>query len=220
MGLKRKVEVREGQKVIQPKQHPGEAAAHYWKNLLRPAYSARLPKDAEEGGCGVTGFACNIPVSGRHIFEPSVQMHNRGNGKGGGIAAVGLEADKLGVDQETLEEDFLLQIALLDETVLPDLEEQFIRPHFQVDHEAFLQTIDDYRDLPGLEMKPPAVKRYFVRVKPDVSRPFSKRAAAWKTFRPKRRKRNSSIRIPFNSTRATTAPWGKRGPLSFPTAAT
>ena len=25
--------------------------------------------EAEEGGCGVTGFACSIPVSGRHIFE-------------------------------------------------------------------------------------------------------------------------------------------------------
>ena len=73
--------------------------------------------EAEEGGCGVTGFACNIPVSGRHIFEPSVQMHNRGNGKGGGIAAVGLEANKLGVDQETLDKDFLLQVALLDPAV-------------------------------------------------------------------------------------------------------
>ena len=77
--------------------------------------------EAEEGGCGVTGFACNIPVSGRHIFEPSVQMHNRGNGKGGGIAAVGLEAGKLGVDQATLESDFLLQVAILDLAVLPDL---------------------------------------------------------------------------------------------------
>ncbi|MCX5798367.1 MAG: hypothetical protein NTU90_02165, partial [Proteobacteria bacterium] len=64
--------------------------------------------EAEEGGCGVTGFACNIPVSGRHIFEPSVQMHNRGNGKGGGLAAVGLVPDALGVDRETLDKDFLL----------------------------------------------------------------------------------------------------------------
>ena len=38
----------------------------------------------EEGGCGVTGFICSIPVTGKNIFEPSVQMHNRGNGKGGG----------------------------------------------------------------------------------------------------------------------------------------
>jgi glutamate synthase domain-containing protein 1 len=141
---------------------------------LQPVYPARIPKDAEEGGCGVTGFACNIPVSGRHIFEPSVQMHNRGNGKGGGIAAVGLGAKQLGVDEKTLEEDFLLQVALLDETILPALEEKYLRPHFQVHHEAFLETIDDWRDLPGLDMKPPAVKRYFVRVKPDSLKHFQK----------------------------------------------
>ena len=141
---------------------------------LRPVSSAHILKDAEEGGCGVTGFACNIPVSGRHIFEPSVQMHNRGNGKGGGIAAVGLGAKQLGVDEKTLEEDFLLQVALLDETILPALEEKYIRPHFQVHHEAFLETIDDWRDLPGLDTKPPAVKRYFVRVKPDSLRHFQK----------------------------------------------
>ena len=56
-----------------------------------------LWKAEEEGGCGVTGFACSIPVSGRHIIEPSCQMHNRGNGKGGGIAAVGLSPEDLGV---------------------------------------------------------------------------------------------------------------------------
>lgn len=128
--------------------------------------------EVEEGGCGVTGFACSIPVSGRHIFEPSVQMHNRGNGKGGGLAAVGLTPAKLGVDQETLDEDFLLQVALLDESVLPEMEERFIRPHFRVDHESFLETVDDYRDIPGLDVKPPAVKRYFVRVKPEALTAF------------------------------------------------
>ncbi len=135
-----------------------------------------LPRrtEAEEGGCGVTGFACNIPVSGRHIFEPSVQMHNRGNGKGGGIAAVGLEAAKLGVDQATLESDFLLQIAILDPTVLPELEMRFIRPNFQVDLEAFVPTVDDFRDVPGLEIEPPQVKRYFVRVQPRVLAAFQK----------------------------------------------
>lgn len=135
-----------------------------------------LPRrtESEEGGCGVTGFACNIPVSGRHIFEPSVQMHNRGNGKGGGIAAVGLEAAKLGVDQATLESDFLLQIAILDPTVLPELEIRFIRPNFQVDLEAFVPTVDDFRDIPGLEIEPPQVKRYFVRVQPGVLAAFQK----------------------------------------------
>ncbi len=134
-------------------------------------------KEAEEGGCGVTGFACSIPVSGRHIFEPSVQMHNRGNGKGGGIAAAGLDAAQLGVSQSVLDEDFCIQVSLLDETALAEMEAKFIHPHFRVDHESFLDTVDDYRDVPGLEMKPPAVKRYFVRVKPDALERFQKERA-------------------------------------------
>jgi glutamate synthase domain-containing protein 1 len=137
-----------------------------------PSRQTRI--EAEEGGCGVTGFACNIPVSGRHIFEPSVQMHNRGNGKGGGLAAVGLTPGKLGVDQKILDEDFLLQIALLDESILHEMEARFIRPYLRVDHEAFVDTVDDYRDIHGLEVKPPAVKRYFVRVKPEVLVHFQK----------------------------------------------
>jgi glutamate synthase domain-containing protein 1 len=142
------------------------------RRYLKTPQPTSTPDDADEGGCGVTGFACTIPVSGRHIFEPSVQMHNRGNGKGGGIAAVGLVADQLGVSQRLLEDDYLLQIALLDESVLPELEKTFIRPNFRVDHEGFLETIDDYRDLPGLEVKPPVVKRYFARVKPEVVERF------------------------------------------------
>ena len=63
----------------------------------------RTPKREDEGGCGVTGFAANIPLPGRHIFEPSVQMHNRGNGKGGGIAAVGFDPEQLGVTREILD---------------------------------------------------------------------------------------------------------------------
>jgi glutamate synthase domain-containing protein 1 len=134
----------------------------------------RTEVEAEEGGCGVTGFACSIPVSGRHIFEPSVQMHNRGNGKGGGLAAVGLVPARLGVNQEILDSDFLLQVALLDEAALPEVESRFVRPFFRVNHEGFIDTIDDYRDIPGLDVKPPAVKRYFVRVKADVLAAFQK----------------------------------------------
>ena len=74
-----------------------------------------FPRSPEaEGGCGVTGFACSIPVGGRHIYEPSIQMRNRGNGKGGGVAACGLVPEDLGVSREVLDEDYILQIALLD----------------------------------------------------------------------------------------------------------
>jgi len=140
------------------------------KDKKNPA--GRRNVEAEEGGCGVTGFACSIPVSGKHIFEPSVQMHNRGNGKGGGLAAVGLCPEKLGVSREILDAYFLLQVALLDESVLPEMEARFIHPHFLIEHEAFVETVDDYRDIKGLEVKPPAVKRYFARVKPEVIEQF------------------------------------------------
>ncbi|HMK65555.1 MAG TPA: glutamate synthase, partial [Thermodesulfobacteriota bacterium] len=150
-----------------------KSRAHLLKST-NPALLLPRQPEAEEGGCGVTGFACSIPVSGRHIYEPSVQMHNRGNGKGGGIAAVGLDAGKLGVDQNTLETDFLLQIALLDPTVEKELEDRYIRPFFRIDHEAFVPTVKDFREVPGLEIKPPDVKRYFVQVKPEALAAFQK----------------------------------------------
>jgi len=47
-------------------------------------FGRRNVKPSDEGGCGVTGFASNVPVAGRHILEPSIRMLNRGNGNGGG----------------------------------------------------------------------------------------------------------------------------------------
>ncbi|MEW6616714.1 MAG: glutamate synthase [Thermodesulfobacteriota bacterium] len=121
-----------------------------------------------EGGCGVTGFACSVPVRGKHIFEPSKQMHNRGNGRGGGIAAMGFDHKAMGVSKEVLEEDYILQIAVLEEEVMSNLENRFIKPFFRVDFSECLPHIDDYRDIPGMIVCPPEIWRYFVRVKPDV----------------------------------------------------
>ncbi len=89
------------------------------------------PTEAE-GGCGVTGLICSEPVNGRHVFQPSIRMHNRGNGKGGGIAAVGISADQLDIDQSVLEECYLLHIALLDTAIQDDMERRFIDPHFSM----------------------------------------------------------------------------------------
>jgi glutamate synthase domain-containing protein 1/glutamate synthase domain-containing protein 3 len=121
-----------------------------------------------EGGCGVTGFACSIPVRGKHIFEPSRQMHNRGNGRGGGIAAMGFDHNMLGVSEEILEEDYMLQIAVLEQGIMDDVEKHFIEPCFHVHFSEAIPHVDDYRDIPGLEVRPPDVWRYFVRVKGDV----------------------------------------------------
>ena len=129
-------------------------------------------KVEEEGGCGVTGFACSIPVSGRHIFEPSIQMHNRGNGKGGGIAAVGFSHEELGVTPSVLQKDYLIQIALLDPQIRETIEEQCIKPFLDVDKAERIPTVDDYKMIEGLETRPPDVWRYFARVKEKVLERF------------------------------------------------
>src|SRR5512136_473362 len=95
-------------------------------------------KGEEEGGCGVVGFCCSQPVRGRHIYEPSKQMHNRGNGKGGGIAAVGFVPEQLGVSRQVLDENYMLHIAMLDPNVRAEVEREFITPHFDVAASAAL----------------------------------------------------------------------------------
>jgi glutamate synthase domain-containing protein 1 len=150
-----------------------EQLLHSRRGMLGPGSPCSEPKAAEEGGCGVTGFISTIPVRGRHIYEPSVQMHNRGNGKGGGIAAVGLVPEQMGVSQEVLDSHYLIQIALLDAACQPEVERQFIAPHFDVALSARVPRVRDFHDVPGLEVQPPDVHRYFVRAKPGVLQAFA-----------------------------------------------
>jgi glutamate synthase domain-containing protein 1/glutamate synthase domain-containing protein 3 len=130
--------------------------------------SSEIKKEAEEGGCGVVGFCCSEPAAGKHIYEPSRQMHNRGNGKGGGIAAVGFVSEQMGVSREVLENYYMLHVAFLDDKVRPEIEKQFITPNFDIAAMSQLDKVDDWKTVPGLEVKPPDVCRYFVRVKPAV----------------------------------------------------
>ncbi len=141
------------------------------KQMGRSEFSSNLKRE-DEGGCGVTGFASSIPVAGRHIFEPSVRMHNRGNGKGGGIAAVGFNPDMLGVTQGVLDSHYLLNLALLNPDSLDAVKKSLVMPFFDVAKEEMLDHIPDYRELEGLEVKPPDIWRAFVRVKPDVLKQF------------------------------------------------
>lgn len=142
------------------------------KSLVKDIPCTRYSETEAEGGCGVTGFACSIPVRGKHIFEPSRQMHNRGNGRGGGIVAMGFDHNMLGVSEEILEQDYILQIAVLEDGVMDDLEQRFIEPWFKVDFTESIPHLTDYRYVAGLEVRPPDVWRYFVRVKPQVLKAF------------------------------------------------
>ncbi len=140
--------------------------------LLNDQCRATRAEEAAEGGCGVLGFAANLPIAGRHVLAASRQMHNRGNGKGGGIAMVGLDPQQARVDTSTLESHYMLQVALLDPSSRQELESRFIQPQFEIAQAYALDHIADYRQIAGLEVQPPDVWRYFVRVKPQQLEKF------------------------------------------------
>jgi glutamate synthase domain-containing protein 1/glutamate synthase domain-containing protein 3 len=132
----------------------------------------RMLQAEAEGGCGVLGMIASVPIAGKHVYRSSVQMHNRGNGKGGGLAAVGLVPEQMGVSKEKLQEDYLIQIAYLDPSARKEVESAFLLPYFEIHHGSQVPTLRDYRDVPGLEIQPPVVWRYFVRVKESVLAEF------------------------------------------------
>ena len=149
-----------------------ERMLHSRRDLVDESFSTqstwRKPDEAAEGGCGVLGFAANIPIAGRHVLSASRQMHNRGNGKGGGIAMAGLDPAQAGVDAETLSSHYLLQVALLDPDARQQVEQEFVLSSFDLAQAYALEHLEDYRQLEGLEVRPPDVWRYFVRVKPNI----------------------------------------------------
>ncbi len=128
-----------------------------------------------EGGCGVIGIACSEKIRGYHLLQSLKQMRNRGNGKGGGIAAVGLIPEELGVTREVLERDYLLTIAYLDSSSRQDVERKYIEPIFDVDYSRNVPTVQDFNYIEGIDVKPPEVYIYFVRVKADISQEFQKK---------------------------------------------
>ena len=120
-----------------------------------------------EGGCGVIGIIGSDRLPGRLIIRSCRQMQNRGNGKGGGVAAVGLFPKKL-------KNHYAIHVAYLDEKVREGLEKKYIHSGFDVDKVERLKNVDDHTKV-GLEVKPPTVYRYFAKVKTDVAKRFMKR---------------------------------------------
>jgi glutamate synthase domain-containing protein 1/glutamate synthase domain-containing protein 3 len=135
------------------------------------ALARQAPKQEMEGGCGVVGLAASIPVPGRALEQALVQMRNRGNGKGGGIAAVGLDPDFFGIDPKRLREEYLLAIAYLDPAARSAIERTAIEPTFAVSHAVDLPARWETEQV-GLEVAPPRVRCYFGTIRPDVLAEF------------------------------------------------
>ncbi len=126
--------------------------------LCNAAGKTIMKKRSLEGGCGVIGLVGSEKLRGNCIIRPCEQMRNRGNGKGGGVAAVGL------FDEH--KDSYALHIAFLDEKARGPVEKKYIKPVFHVLHDEKQKSMDDYRET-GLKVEPPVVWRYFVRVKPE-----------------------------------------------------
>ena len=118
-----------------------------------------------EGGCGVIGIIGTERMPGKRIIRPCEQMRNRGNGKGGGVAAAGL------FDGE-LADCVALHVAYLEQSVQSELEKKYIEPVYEIIQNERLPHLEDHREA-DLEVRPPEVQRYFVKVKDDAVEKFA-----------------------------------------------
>jgi glutamate synthase domain-containing protein 1 len=141
-----------------------EAIAQSRRTMVRDR--AVGTKRTLEGGCGVIGIIGSDKLKGNCIIRPCEQMRNRGNGKGGGVAAVGLF--------DEYKNHYALHIAFLDDAARDPVEKDFVESVFEVAHAEKQINRDDQRET-GLEIKPPLVWRYFVRVKPEKLEPFAEK---------------------------------------------
>ncbi len=128
----------------------------------------RLVQAEAEGGCGVIGIASSEPIRGRHLLQSLIQMRNRGNGKGGGVALAGLDPADFGVDPKLLAQDYLLTVAYLDEEARAGIESAHITSAFKVDHVKELRP----SEVEGLESPPPLAICYFIRPLPEALERF------------------------------------------------
>jgi glutamate synthase domain-containing protein 1/glutamate synthase domain-containing protein 3 len=135
--------------------NPAQAILASRRNLILGL--PQLRKRTCEGGCGVIGIIGTEALAGRSIIRSCEQMTNRGNGKGGGVAAAGLFAPER-------KDDYALHVAYLDEKVRREVEARHVLPCFEVTHEERQPSLDDHRSV-GLAVRPPAVHRYFVQPK-------------------------------------------------------
>jgi len=155
---------------------PAEIAQRLIRSRECLATGAQQPlrKYEAEGGCGVIGIACSEKIAGRHLLQSLKQMRNRGNGKGGGVAAAGLVAEELGVTQDILENNYLLSVAYLDPAARTEVERASIAPTLEIDSVFYVPHVDSTHSLESLEVLPPEVVLYFVRVKAEAVDEFLK----------------------------------------------
>ena len=130
-----------------------------------------MRKGEEEGGCGVVGFCCSEararPAHLRALeADAQPRQRQRRRHRGGRLGARAVGRQPAGA-RRVLHAAHRLSGP---EGPAPRSSRKFITPHFDVAASAALDTVDDWQSVGDLEVKPPDVWRYFVRVKTEGAR--------------------------------------------------
>jgi len=177
-------------------------------------YRSGKPPEAKERW--VSRFACSVPVKGRFIYEPPFRCRTAATGR----AAASRRRpgpEQVGLSREALDSHYLLQIAMLDPRSTPRWKRQFVLPHFDIALSPGSPTSTIYRDLPGLEVRPPDVHAMPSASSRTCWRPLRARPAS-RAGAPPVGRRVSCGGTPTSSMRPSTRPWARSGPSFFRTA--
>jgi glutamate synthase domain-containing protein 1 len=128
--------------------------------MLLKRHKKIIPSSKDISACGISGFICEDGkrVSGEHIMRSIANMHDRGNGLGGGIAAYGIYPDNA--------EHYAIHI-MYDDMEAKQEAERTISRWCTVFGDESIPT----RPHPAVRTRP-ILHRYFVDVKPEVLEMF------------------------------------------------
>lgn len=153
-------------------------------------WDKKKEEPSERDACGVVSFACTKPVPVESIQTACQRMHNRGNGRGGGILALG------GIFADEFEDCYAFQIIALTpenqrQQKMLDIAQRHLRDFDVFDRNGRTVEISsvnlerfrnprvqkDGRDISfeeaGLAVDPGDMYRFFVRVKKNVLLDFA-----------------------------------------------
>ena len=128
--------------------------------------------------------------------------------------------EDVGVSRKVLDEDYILQVALLDPAARGDLEKRYIEPFFDIDQGGLIPTVDDYRDVrvagsPAARRAPVLCPRQAGRVGADSPTSGVARTSTARDLEDEFVYRNS-VRLNHR----TMPRWAISGPSSSPTPGT
>lgn len=119
-------------------------------------------RESEEGGCGVLGLASSKKIKGKFLLRALRRMRNRGNGKGGGIAATIINPLFFGVSKDIMENAYMINVAFLDAKKISEFEKD-LDEKYEIIHKFCFEGKEG-----NFEVPPPKYCLYFAFPKEEA----------------------------------------------------